>query len=531
MIGRPEIGVDPRWRWAQERSANLPFFQQVIHDWTRQRKVAEILEQTELLRIPSAPVGNGETLPRTDHFIERGVFVENPHGFVQPRPPIALSEGEREPIERAPRLGEHALVWRPRAAEPAQDPSGTHDAPLAGLRVVDLTAFWAGPFATQTLAMLGAEVIKIESIQRPDGIRFVNAKPGLPVWEASSIFQSVNTQKRAITLRLDREEGRAALRTLVERADVLIENYSARVLEQFALGVETLSAWNPNLVVVRMPAWGLDGPWRDRTGFAMNIEQACGIAWRGGYPDLPMVANVCDPVGGLHALVGLFAALERRRRSGRGQLVEVPLVEPGLNLAAEQVIEYSAYGVLLGSEGNRGPDAAPQGVYACAGGERIAIAVATDAQWRALAEVVPEADLARFADRRAQHDEIDAALARVLADRDVAALEQALLAAGVPAQPLVNAHFVMPHPQLLHRAYFQSLEHPVTGRARYPGLPFVGLADGRPTRPPPTLGQHNREVLGSELGIAEDEIARWERDGIIGTQPAWLQAASPGEKK
>ena len=179
----------------------------------------------------------------------------------------------------------------------------------------------------------------------------------------------------------------------------MIENYSARVLEQFGIGWETLSAWNPRLVLVRMPAWGLDGPWRDRTGFAMNIEQACGIAWRGGYPDLPMVANVCDPVGGLHAVVGLCAALEQRRRTGRGQLVEIPLVEPGLNFAAEQVIEYSAYGVLLGSEGNRGPDAAPQGVYECRGGERIAIAATDEQTWRALASVLPDASLTRFRDR------------------------------------------------------------------------------------------------------------------------------------
>jgi len=529
MIGRPEIGKDERFRWAQERSAHLAFFQEVIHSWTRARKVAEILEQTELLRIPSAPVGNGESLPRTDHFLERGVFVENPHGFLQPRAPIALAEVERTEVERAPRLGEHALSFRNRPHDPPRFDAGGSEA-LAGLRIVDLTAFWAGPFVTNTLAMLGADVIKVESIQRPDGIRFVNAKPGVPVWEASSIFSGVNSEKRDITLCLDRDEGRRALRALVERADALIENFSARVLEQWGLCWETLSAWNPRLVLVRMPGWGLDGPWRDRTGFAMNIEQACGIAWRGGYPDQPMSANVCDPVGGLHAVVALFAALEHRRTTGRGQQVEVPLVEPGLNLAAEQVIEYSAYGVLLGSQGNRGPDAAPQGVYTGRDGERLAIAVANDAQWRALASLFAgshalfaDAALASTAERHARADEIDDALAWVGSQHGAAELAERLVAAGVPAQLLVNAHRVMPHPQLEHRGYYQSLEHPHTGRARYPGLPFVGLADGRPRRPPPTLGQHNREVLAGELGIAEDELARWERDGIIGTQPAWIQ--------
>jgi crotonobetainyl-CoA:carnitine CoA-transferase CaiB-like acyl-CoA transferase len=156
--------------------------------------------------------------------------------------------------------------------------NGIDDAPLAGLRVLDLTAFWAGPFATNVLALLGADVVKVESVNRPDGMRFVNVKPGPPLWEAGSIFHGANSEKRAVTLRLDREEGRRLLRALVERADALVENFSARVLDQFDLGWQTLSAWNPRLVLVRMPAWGLTGPWRDRTGFAMNVEQACGIA-------------------------------------------------------------------------------------------------------------------------------------------------------------------------------------------------------------------------------------------------------------
>jgi len=533
MIGRPELGEDERFLSADKRMQHLDFIQAAIHAWTRPRKVAEILEMSALLRIPSAPIGNGETLPRTDHFEDRGVFVANPHGSLQPRVPYSLSLVERAPIERAPEAGEHALAWSRHRADSPVVAGPTDEAPLAGLRVVDLTAFWAGPFATNVLALLGADVVKVESTNRPDGMRFVNTKPGVPTWEAGAIFHGANSQKRGVTLRLDRAEGHRPLRALVERADVLIENFSARVLDQFGLSWEVLSEWNPRLVLVRMPAWGLDGPWRDRTGFAMNVEQACGIAWRGGYPDLPMNANVCDPVGSLHAVTAVFAALEHRRRTGRGQQVEVPLVEPGLNIAAEQVLEHSAYGVLLGSEGNRGPDAAPQDVYRCRAGEHVAIAVTDDAQWSSLCAVLaqgpgeadPLGDLARLASaaaRRDAHDAIDAALARACADRDAEALAEQLAAAGVPAQRLVNAHRLMPHPQLEHRGFYQRIEHPVTGAARYPGLPFAGLAGGLPARPPPTLGQHNREILVEELGFSEEELAAWERDGIVGSKPGWL---------
>ena len=539
MIGRPEIAEDPRFLSADLRTKHLDFIHGAIHAWTKQRTVAEILEQAELLRIPSAPIGNGETLPETDHFALRGVFVANPDGFLQPRVPIRLSDVPPAPVGDAPRLGQDLLEWFPALEERRGGLGSDLASRLAGLRVVDLTAFWAGPFATNTLALLGADVVKVESTTRPDGMRFVNGRPDTPIWEAGSIFHGANSEKRGITLRLDTEEGRAAFRRLVEGADVLVENFSARVLDHFDLGWETLHAWNPRLVVVRMPAWGLDGPWRDRTGFAMNVEQACGIAWRAGYPDLPLNANVCDPVGALHAVVGVLAALEDRERGGAGQLVEVPLVEPGLNLAAEQVVERSAYGVLLCSEGNRGPDAAPQGLYRCGDGEWVSIAVASDAQWRALAitlggapgdAVLADPALAEVAARHARHDEIDAALEAALAHHGAADVAERLVAAGVPAQRLVNAHRLMPHPQLAHRGFYQKLEHPVTGVARYPGLPFRGLAEGLPTRPPPTLGQHNREVLGGELGYDEDRLAAWERDGVIGSIPAWMRDAKEDEE-
>ena len=331
------------------------------------------------------------------------------------------------------------------------------------------------------------------------------------------------------------------LKQLIERADVLAENFSARVMDHFGFGWETVHAWNPRLVMLRMPAWGLDGPWRDRVGFAASVEQASGLAWMTGYPDMPLIVRgACDPIGGMHALVGLLCALEARRETGEGQLVECALAEPALNIAAEQAIEWSAHGALLERAGNRGPAAAPQGCYRCAGGPAadrekspaepwVALAVADDAQWRGLCRALGEPAWCRdpaLADaegRRARHDEVDARLSEWAATRSAAEAAEALRAEGVPASELVNGHFLWPNPQLEARGFFRTLTHPVTGPTRYPGFPavFSGWERLGEATPAPTMGEHNRAVLGEMLGLGEEEIARLRAAGVIGDRPAW----------
>jgi crotonobetainyl-CoA:carnitine CoA-transferase CaiB-like acyl-CoA transferase len=540
MIGHPELAQDERHQAADQRMRELARFQQPIHAWTRARSVDEIVEIATAMRIPVAPIGNGKTLPETDHFRERGVFVRNPGGFLQPRTPWRLERTPMRAPGAAPRLGQHTDEVRRETARAhpatpiARDeraPSGPAPLPFEGLRVVDLTAFWAGPFASWLLGALGADVVKVESIQRPDGMRFVNAKRNDALWECGSIYHGANPNKRGVTLQLDTPEGRELLLRLLADADLLIENYSVRVMEHFDLDWPLVHAHNPRLVMARMPAWGLDGPWRDRVGFAMNVEQACGLAWLSGYPDLAMVVNACDPVGALHAVFAVTLAFEERERTGRGQLVEVPLVEPGLNFAAAQIVEHSAYGVMLERTGNRGPAAAPQGVYACAdAGEWLALAVANDEEWRGLRRALGDPAWARdpaldtAGGRHAAHDRLDAELAAWCRARPRDAAMDALLAAGVPAHPLVNAHRVMPNPQLEHRGFFQTLAHPRTGRSRYPGLPFGwGEPGTRWNRtPPPTLGQHNEEILCGELGLSREELAELRTRKIVGERPAWL---------
>jgi crotonobetainyl-CoA:carnitine CoA-transferase CaiB-like acyl-CoA transferase len=535
MIGQQEIAQDPRYLEGRERMEEIDFIEGIVQAWTRERTTDEIIELCELLRIPVAPIGNGKDLPGFDHMIARGIFQRTPGGFLQPRAPWRLETAEPAPIGRTSMLDEdrEPLLNSLAKAPPSRDaPHGGSDLPFASLRIVDLTAFWAGPYATSILSDFGADVIKVESIQRPDGMRFAGSVRNDTLWEWSHVFHGTNSGKRDITLQLDHVEGLELLKQLIADADILIENFSARVMPAFGLDEETVKALNPRVIFVRMPAFGLDGPWRDRAGFAMTVEQASGLAWVTGYEDMPLVVRgACDPLGSAHTVFAIGLALEERQRTGRGQVVEVALVEPALAVAAEQVIEYSAYGTLLGRSANAMPHAAPQGIFEThTESERVAVSVTTNEEWRGLCRVLEaddwrqSSDLSTHSGRLANHDALVARLSAWIRTRSRDDVIRALLAEGVPASASINNHSLMPNPQLEARHFFQTLKHPVTGETRYPAFPaiFSHLERDLHRTPPPTLGQHNREVLQSELGIDNREFERLEEEGIIGTRPSFL---------
>ena len=368
------------------------------------------------------------------------------------------------------------------------------------MRILDCTAWWAGPAATHVLACLGADVIKVESVSRPDLMRYTSTvRPDTDRWwEWGPLFHGVNNTKRGITVDFTHPDGRAVFRRLVPTADVLLENFTPRVMEQFGLDWDAVHALNPSITMVRLPAYGLDGPWRDRTGFAQTMEGITGLAWVTGRPDGPplLPRGACDPLAAMHAVFATMLALDERDHRGEGCLVEAAMIESALNMAAEQVVEYAASGVLLERQGNRGPVAAPQGVYAAAGDEEwLALAVATDEQWARLrAELgdpawAADPAFATDAGRRAGHDRLDERLAAWCATQDARAAAERLAAAGVPAGYVVDARDIAHNPQLLHRGLFEVEDHPVTGRHPIPTLPFRfrdrdgGLAALGPRRP------------------------------------------------
>jgi crotonobetainyl-CoA:carnitine CoA-transferase CaiB-like acyl-CoA transferase len=304
------------------------------------------------------------------------------------------------------------------------------------------------------------------------------------------------------------------------------------VLDQLGLDYEKLRADRPDLVMVRMPGFGLDGPWRDNAAFAFVIEDASGLTWLTGHPDLlPWEPyTVGDPNAGLHAVFGLLLALQHRERTGEGGLVEAAMVDAAVNVAAEQVVEHSAYGALLARNGNRGPCAAPQGLYKAAGPDEhgrddswVAIAVATDEQWASLRAALGEpewsadAALATATGRREAHDRIDGYLQEWCRARSADDAVDTLWAAGVPVARVVQPHDQPGLPQLESRGFFEEVLHPVAGRARYSTLPmrFSRGPDRLHRRHAPLLGEHNEELLG-ELGLSRAEINTLGADGIIG---------------
>jgi crotonobetainyl-CoA:carnitine CoA-transferase CaiB-like acyl-CoA transferase len=540
MLGRDDWLADERMARGTHRTLHRHEIEPVIDAWTTTRRTSEIVDLATAMRIPVAEVGNGATLPHFDHLVDGGWFTTNAHGFTQPSVPYRLGGGAApRPFGTAPSVGRDTEIHKARVERTRRrvgvPPTTEVPLPLAGVRVLDLTAFWAGPLIGHACAILGAEVIHVESTKQPDGIRCNTTRPMTEPrwWEWCPLFQGSNTNKLDLAIELDTARGREVFLELAAASDVVMENFSPRVLEQLGLGQDVLLERNPRVIVLRAPGYGIRGPWRERLAYAPTIEAQSGIAWATGFPDRgpEPPSGIADALGGAHATFALLLALEHRRRTGHGMFLECPMVGASLNLAAQQVIEYSAYGRLLERQGNRSATCVPQGVYRTkdvdADGMQdrwIAISVADDAQWRALCAVLGADDwarddaLTRATGRRAAEDAIDARLEQWCATRSTDDIVERLSAAGVPAEPVVRAHEHDRLEQVMWRKLFERVDHPVTGTADYIGAPF------RFTRAPrahhrlrsPLLGEHNREVLSRILHLTDDEIDQLETDGVIG---------------
>ncbi len=516
MVGAPEWADDPRLAKFHGRMEHRYEVWERIRAFTSEHTVDELVELATSFRIPAGPIGVGDKITSFDQFVDQKVFVENPHGFVQPRSPFQFSASELAPLRPAPTLAEAASTVESTLSPPVLRSST--DQPLAGIKVVDLSAFWAGPVATNLLRVLGADVIKVEGHTRLDGMRWAS---GLPIpmheelWEWSPVYHGANAGKRVLAIDLSDERGLELTFDLISDADIVIENFSPRVTESWGLTWDAISAANDQTIFLRVPAYGTKGPWRDRVGFAMNMEQVSGLAnrtgWSDGSPTVPR--GPVDTLAGMHAATAAIMALADRERLGVGQLVEVPLIEGALQAAAEQVIEYSAFGEVLSRQGNQGPTAKVQGLAECIEPDTwLAVSCTTDDHLAALATIAGGNDLN--------------ALKSWAASRSATAAASALWRAGIPAGPCMHFNDTGRSPQDTFRSFLQWFEHPVTGWTPYPSYPWQVNGNHLDLGgPAPTLGQNNHDVLES-LGRTASQITQLESDGIIGSWPAMIPKPS-----
>ncbi|MGB2696183.1 MAG: CoA transferase [Dehalococcoidia bacterium] len=420
------------------------------------------------------------------------------------------------------------------ASPPARPAAGPPTRPLAGVRVLDLGFVWAGPHCTRLLADMGAQVIKVEGPDVLDPIRgprqppsaqagvYPDAQPGERPYNRHGYFNERNRNKLGIALDLRRSEGRALFFELLAVSDILVENFSAGTMDRMGLGRDVLAAARPEIVYLSMPAFGNSGPEASYGGYGATSDQLSGLVSITGYgadePEAPGI-NLSDPIAGTHAAAAILAALIERERSGRGSYIDLSHRESTTRLLGPELIDYQLTGEVPVAAANRHMTRAPNGCYPCRGDDRwLALSVGSDDEWRASARVLAIAD-ERFATekaRRANIDDLDAAVAAATRDRDADELMHALQRAGVMAADVRSADRLFADAQLRARSYWRLVEHPEAGAHEIMGLAWKMSADTPfDFTPAPCHAQHTRQVLREVLGYPDEKISALVEAGII----------------
>ena len=428
------------------------------------------------------------------------------------------------------------------------------DLPLSSIRVVDLSRVFAMPYAGAYLASLGAEVIKVDThhAQFMDTTRagagpFPDNDPGGPYWERGGTFQTLNRGKLSLTLDLRSGAAQALVKELVRVSDVVLENFTPRVMARFGLDYASLRSVKGDLIMVSNTGYGHSGPWSNFGAMASALEPTHGTGAFMGYLDrdaggglvpggMPnkMGNSYTDFLATWTALTAIMASLLHRARTGRGMWIDLAMYQVGVSFVGEGLLDFAFNGRRTRRMGNRHQSMSPHGCYPCMGkDEWVTLAVRDDADWQAFCRVLDRAGYSRdvraerFADPlgRLQHqDELDEIIARWTSTRGQYQVMEALQAVGVPAGPVLNARGLLADPHFRARGFFEAVEHPSEtgmGRREYLGRGWkLSGNDLAMRRPAPLLGEDNEYVLREVLGLTRSDVESLYREGLIGNTSA-----------
>ena len=429
----------------------------------------------------------------------------------------------------------HADTARERPAKRSR--AAAQEPPLTGVRVLAFTQAWAGTFGTELLARLGADVVQIESRKRPDVWRGAGA-PVPPAVRRDDIeqsrlntngmYNSVNMNKRAITLDMTHPRGKEIFWGMVPRFDVVADNFSPHVMPNWGVTLESLRAVKPDIVFASVSGFGTRGPFAEYPANGFTTEPMSGLSSIHGYEG-DQAANtgglIPDPISGYYFAAAILAALHHRARSGVGQRVDAAMIEAVAVQVGDAIMEFDANGSVRRPSGNRHPRHAPHGVYRAGDGAWVAVGVESDAAWEAVADRlgVDDARFRREAERKAHEAEIDALVAGWCAERDGSEAVTTFTRLGAAAAVVESFQEIYADPcqQFLARGFMVPVTHPETGTHHLPSAPWVlREAPTPPVTYSPCFGEHSAEVLREELGIGREEYELLVREGVTGTEPA-----------
>ncbi len=442
----------------------------------------------------------------------------------------------------APKLGEHNEAITIRDNRPSRptmliEPEDLSEGPLSGIRVLSFCQTWAGPFATELLALLGADVVQVSPPHRTDSFRRFSGRvpPGIAdpnrkqhPQNTQGHYNSVNLNKRNVTIDVSQEKGMELLWRLLPRFDILADNFRPTVIPSWGVSLEKLHEMRPGMIWASLSGFGETGPYSTFPGNGVTIEPMSGIASINGYEEGPGMNTggiYADPVSGYFLVAAIMAALAHRDLTGEAQRVDLSMMEALNVVCGDALLEATATNTVPGPSGNRHPRVAPHNNYLARGDDWLALATDSDEAWRQLAAYIgdPRLDDERFstmAGRKAHETEVDELIGTWVRKQDAREAETALGRLGVSAarvRPLYDI-YSQPDPDFKASGFISEVDHPETGPTWLPGRPWqFSSAPSAPVRPSPCLGQHSREVLWQELGITAAEYRSLVQDRVTGT--------------